>query len=89
MMNLCSIVSNKIDQLEVKPKTLNDMKTILERLHHLSKITFENNGDLQAESFTAIIQWLQKAGIQFENKQDDKHLEILFHQNDRSINSLA
>ncbi len=61
---ICSIVPRHVKYLQLKINRIKDMKTILERLNHLSSVTFQ----IPVASLnypTIIIKWLKQRGTSF------------------------
>lgn len=83
--DICSIVSRRIKKLVIHRNTYNEMemKMVLAKLDHLSKVKFVcGNPEEQSELFSKIIQWLheEKKIFTYEEGENKHYLEISFEQ---------
>jgi hypothetical protein len=77
---LCSVASYQIDHLELKTKSIDNMKLILERVSHLSSVTFLQHS-CSSNSFMEMSKWLAEKGRQFNVSDNHQSLQIRFEKN--------
>ncbi len=77
---LCSIVSSHVRHLTLKIQKLDDMKIVVERLQHLSSVSFNLPSDRKINS-NEMIDWLFSNGRDFTHVDNDYSLHFWFGNN--------
>ena len=80
MATLCSIVSIHVKHLTVKIQKLDDMKTVVERLKHLSSVSFNYPSDRKINS-NEMIDWLVNNGRDLTHLEKEYSLHFWFGNN--------
>lgn len=80
MTILCSIVSFHIKHLTLKIQKLDDMKIVVERLQHLSSISFNLPSDRKI-NINEMIDWLISNGRDFIHLENEYSLHFWFGNN--------
>jgi len=80
MATLCSIVSFHVKHLTSKIQNLDDMKIVVEKLQHLSSVSFNFPSDRKINS-NEIIDWLINNGRNFTHLENDYSLHFWFSNN--------
>ena len=77
---VCSVLSHRIDHLKVRVNYIDYMKLILERVEHVSTITFIYNWRLLTHQ-TEMIEWLNKKQRKFSIANDHQSLQVWLKKN--------
>jgi hypothetical protein len=72
--DICSVVSHRIDHLKIRLNYINYMKLILERIEHVSTITFIHDWRLLSHQ-TKMIEWLNEKQRKFSIANDYQSLQ--------------
>ncbi len=80
MTTLCSIVSFHVKHLTLKIQNLDDMKIVVEKLQHLSSVSFNFPSDRKINS-NEIIDWLINNGRNLTHLENDYSLHFWFSNN--------
>jgi hypothetical protein len=81
MAILCSIVSLHVKHFSLKIDKLDDMKIIVERLRHLSSVSFNFPSDRKINS-NEMIDWLVNNGRDFNHLENEYSLHFWFANNE-------
>ena len=78
--NIFSLVSHQIDHLKVRTKDIDSLKLVLERVQHLSTVTFVRHWS-SSTSWNEIIRWINEKGGKFSVIDEQRSLKIWFEKN--------
>ena len=78
--NVCCVLIHQIDHLKIRLTYINYMKLILERVEHLSTVTFINDWRLLSDQ-TKMIEWLNEKQRKFSITNDYQSLQVWFNKN--------
>jgi hypothetical protein len=77
---ICSIVSHRVQDLQMFVNSVEDAKMILTRFDHLSSVTFQFSTN-SLDSINEIIEWLVLRGKDFTYRSTQSSLNLWLHKN--------
>jgi hypothetical protein len=77
LQSICSIVSSRVQHLQIPVNDVEDMKIILERFNHLSSVTFKFVAD-SSTFISEIIAWLVTKDRDFTYQSTQFSLHLWF-----------